>query len=391
MDFANENFLDSLLTFFETHSVTGLLELQPYAWQLVCVLAIIDFCSIWALYDGEMRMSLVISKVIKVGFFLFLVINWSDINKAILDSFQMAGSTAAQLDYSTGSWNTPSHILTMGFDVCQKILEDFHETSLMAEGGIARCFMDLIAMIITIAAFFFISLQVLITKIEFCIFSSLGVILLPFGSLRYTSFLFQRVVSGVFAFGVKLMVMFFLLGLFQALAGDLTEIPVPGKTEDGNFALMLKVALSYATLAFLVWKIPNIASSMMNGQPSMNAGDVIGGVRSAKGTTMAAGAAIGGVAGAIAGGANKVASTAGYTNATIKAAQASVGTSGRSIAGEAAKNVMRERFANSNICRSLLRGASRAKRGQQTYENIVSGNYAKAPRPKSDDNNPKNG
>ena len=53
MDFTSNNFLDELLNFFEEHSVIGLLALQPHAFELVSVLAIIDFCTIWALYDGQ--------------------------------------------------------------------------------------------------------------------------------------------------------------------------------------------------------------------------------------------------------------------------------------------------------------------------------------------------
>lgn len=378
MDFASENFLDELLNFFEEHSVIGLLALQPHAFELVCVLAIIDFCTIWALYDGQMRLSLIISKVMKVGFFLLLIVNWPDINKAIVDSFQMAGSTAAGLDYSSGDWNTPSNILTMGFNTCTDILADFHKTSIIDNGGIARLFMDLMAMIITIAAFFFISLQVLITKIEFCIFSSLGVILLPFGAIRFTSFLFQRVVSGVFAFGIKLMVMFFLLGLFNSVSDTLINIPVPGETDDGNFAAMLKIALSYATLAFLVWKLPNIAASMMNGQPSMEAGDVVRGARNA--TTTVAGAATG-AAGAVSGTVGKAAAGYGFTNATIKAARASVGVEGpmSAVMKESGKNIARTSFANSAIGRGLLRGANRAMNQMEDYKNIKSGEYATKP------------
>lgn len=69
MDFTDTNFLDNLLNFFYEHSVTGMIQLQPHAFELVCVLAIIDICSTWALYDGQMRMSFVINKVMKVGFF----------------------------------------------------------------------------------------------------------------------------------------------------------------------------------------------------------------------------------------------------------------------------------------------------------------------------------
>lgn len=373
MDFSSANFFNELLQFFHEHSITGMIQLQPHATELVCVLAIIDICSTWALYDGQMRMSFIINKVMKIGFFLLLIINWADINSAILRSFELAGATASGLTNLNDDWTSPSNILTNGFVICEALFEDFQSTSVLDNSGIARMFMDLIAIAITIASFFFISLQVLITKIEFDIFSSLGVILLPFGAIRFTSFLFQRVVSGVFAFGIKLMVMFFLLGLFNTLSGTLVNFE-----ENATFSAMLKIALSYATLAFLVWKLPNIAASMMNGQPSMDAGDVVRGARNA--ITTVAGAATG-VAGAVSGTVGKAAAGYGFTNATIKAARASVGIEGpmSAVMKESGKNIARTSFANSVIGRGLLRGANRAMNQMEDYKNIRSGEYATKP------------
>ena len=247
--------------------------------------------------------------------------------------------------------------MTNGFVICEALFEDFQSTSVLDNSGIARMFMDLIAIAITIASFFFISLQVLITKIEFDIFSSLGVILLPFGAIRFTSFLFQRVVSGVFAFGIKLMVMFFLLGLFETLSGTLVNFE-----ENATFSAMLKIALSYATLAFLVWKLPNIAASMMNGQPSMDAGDVVRGARNA--TTTVAGAATG-AAGAISGAAEKAGVGYGFTNATIKAARIDTTQKGGTMSKNIAKNVARASFYNSSLGRGILRGARYANKNRK--------------------------
>lgn len=371
MDFTDTNFLDNLLNFFYEHSVTGMIQLQPHAFELVCVLAIIDICSTWALYDGQMRMSFVINKVMKVGFFLLLIVNWDTINSAILRSFEIAGATASGLsNIGAGDWISPSKILERGFNICGTLFKDFQDTGITDNGGIARLFMDLIAIAITIASFFFISLQVLITKIEFCIFSSLGVILLPFGAIRFTSFLFQRVVSGVFSFGVKLMIMYFLLGLFDTLSGTLTSFE-----ENVSFSSMLKMALSYATLAFLAWKLPNLAASMMNGQPSMEAGDVVRGATTAKSTV--AGAV--GAAGAVSRVAGKTAAGYGFANATIKAAQANIGVQGGSVAGEVAKNVARTSFANSAIGKGLIRGANRALNQMEDYKNLKTGEYATKP------------
>lgn len=375
MDFTDTNFLDSLLNFFYEHSVTGMIQLQPHAFELVCVLAIIDICSTWALYDGQMRMSFVINKTMKVGFFLLLIVNWDTINSAILRSFEIAGATASGLsNIGAGDWISPSKILERGFNICGTLFKDFQDTGITDNGGIARLFMDLIAIAITIASFFFISLQVLITKIEFCIFSSLGVILLPFGAIRFTSFLFQRVVSGVFSFGIKLMIMYFLLGLFDTLSGALTSFE-----ENVSFSSMLKMALSYATLAFLVWKLPNLAASMMNGQPSMEAGDVIRGATTAKSTVAGAVGGAVGATGAISRVAGKTAAGYGFANATIKAAQANIGVQGGSVASEVAKNVARTSFANSSIGKGLIRGANRAMNQMEDYKNLKSGEYATKP------------
>ncbi|WP_270638809.1 P-type conjugative transfer protein TrbL [Megamonas funiformis] len=375
MDFTDTNFLDNLLNFFYEHSVTGMIQLQPHAFELVCVLAIIDICSTWALYDGQMRMSFVINKVMKVGFFLLLIVNWDTINSAILRSFEIAGATASGLsNIGAGDWISPSKILERGFNICGTLFKDFQDTGITDNGGIARLFMDLIAIAITIASFFFISLQVLITKIEFCIFSSLGVILLPFGAIRFTSFLFQRVVSGVFSFGVKLMIMYFLLGLFDTLSGTLTSFE-----ENVSFSSMLKMALSYATLAFLVWKLPNLAASMMNGQPSMEAGDVVRGATTAKSTVAGAVGGAVGAAGAVSRVAGKTAAGYGFANATIKAAQANIGVQGGSVVGEVAKNVARTSFANSAIGKGLIRGANRAMNQMEDYKNLKSGEYATKP------------
>ena len=375
MDFTDTNFLDNLLNFFYEHSVTGMIQLQPHAFELVCVLAIIDICSTWALYDGQMRMSFVINKVMKVGFFLLLIVNWDTINSAILRSFEIAGATASGLsNIGAGDWISPSKILERGFNICGTLFKDFQDTGITDNGGIARLFMDLIAIAITIASFFFISLQVLITKIEFCIFSSLGVILLPFGAIRFTSFLFQRVVSGVFSFGVKLMIMYFLLGLFDTLSGTLTSFE-----ENVSFSSMLKMALSYATLAFLVWKLPNLVASMMNGQPSMEAGDVVRGATTAKSTVAGAVGGAVGAAGAVSRVAGKTAAGYGFANATIKAAQANIGVQGGSVAGEVAKNVARTSFANSAIGKGLIRGANRALNQMEDYKNLKTGEYATKP------------
>lgn len=376
MDFSSTNFLNDLLAFFQQHSVMGMLALQPYAQQLIFVLAIIDLCTTWSLYDGELRMSAMTSKVIKVGFFIFLIIYWDQLNSAILQSFQYAGLTAAGVPISSTELIRPSGILDLGFQATGELLEDFHKTSIMSDGGLGKCTMDLASVVITLGAFFFMALQVLLTKIEFNIFASLGVILLPFGALRYTSFLFQRVVSSVFSFGVKLMVMFFILGLFNALTGDIKAI-----SATTDFSIMLKISLSYAALAYITWKLPDLISGMMNGQPAMDGGGAIAGAAMTAGAA-AVGAATGGVGGIAA----KAASTVGNAKATMNAARTSQSQNGGSMAGNFAKTMARQKFANSTIGKSLIRGANNAIGHSEDYNNIRSGEAFKTQQSNRNDN-----
>lgn len=366
MDFSSSDFLTELLKFFQEHCITGFLALQPYAWQLCAVLAIIDLCTTWTLYSGEVRVSALISRAIKVTFFLFLILNWDKINSAILVSFQYAGLTAAGVSPS-GDWIAPSKLLQQGFDIVGDLLKGFQDTSIMSDGGLGKCLMYLLATVITLAAFFFITLQVLITKIEFNVFASLGVILLPFGAIRFLAFLFQRTVSAVFAFGIKLMVLYFLIALFQSLAGEVTRIPA-----NASFAEMLRLALSYAAMAFLCWQLPNKAASLMNGQPTMDGGEAIRGARTVGAAAAGATAGVSGGAGRAIG---KAASTYGNARATMAAARTKAGPGAThwGLAKSFAKTMVGQKFANSTIGRGIVGGANRAMSHDKNFQKIKSG------------------
>lgn len=365
MDFSSSDFLTELLKFFQEHCITGFLALQPYAWQLCAMLAIIDLCTTWTLYSGEVRVSALISRAIKVTFFLFLILNWDKINSAILVSFQYAGLTAAGVS-SSGDWIAPSKLLQQGFDIVGDLLKGFQDTSIMSDGGLGKCLMYLLATVITLAAFFFITLQVLITKIEFNVFASLGVILLPFGAIRFLAFLFQRTVSAVFAFGIKLMVLYFLIALFQSLAGEVTRIPA-----NASFAEMLRLALSYAAMAFLCWQLPNKAASLMNGQPTMDGGEAIRGAR----TVGAAAGAAAGVSGGAGRAIGKAASTYGNARATMAAARTKAGPGATrwGLAKSFTKTMAGQKFANSTIGRGIVGGANRAMSHDKNFQKIKSG------------------
>lgn len=194
----------------------------------------------------------------------------------ITESFKIAGLTAAGID-AQANFITPSALLDKGFSACGNVWESYSVTNTPA----GTIIVTIIAMALTLGAFFFIALQVLLTQIELYIFAGLAVILVPFGALGYTSFLFQRVVSAVFSFSVKLMVMYFIVGLVNANIGDVSNFLATGQDANGaaqasTLSVMIKHSLSMLTLGLIVWKVPELAANIMSGNPTFTAGGAIG-------------------------------------------------------------------------------------------------------------------
>lgn len=296
MNLNSDAFLDGLLNFFTLSSLNGFEHLLPYAVELLISLAIIDIATTWTLYDGQFKLSQICTKIIKYGFFFFLVYNMPTMIDMITESFKIAGLTAAGID-AQANFITPSALLDKGFSACGNVWESYSVTNTPA----GTIIVTIIAMALMLGAFFFIALQVLLTQIELYIFAGLAVILVPFGALGYTSFLFQRVVSAVFSFSVKLMVMYFIVGLVNANIGDVSNFLATGQDANGStqastLSVMIKHSLSMLTLGLIVWKVPELAANIMSGNPTFTAGGAIGsmtGLATAAAGKMGAAAGVG--------------------------------------------------------------------------------------------------
>ena len=99
--------------------------------------------------------------------------------------------------------------------------------------------------------------------------SILSLMLIPFGSNKYTSFITQKVINAIISLGVKLMVLAFIVSASLPMI-KLWSTPSNVGLEDSLYIL-----LGSAALAFLSWHAPNLASSLMSGMPSLNASSII--------------------------------------------------------------------------------------------------------------------
>lgn len=285
-------FLNDLLAFFRDHCISGLAALVPDAHYLVYLIGILEICMIWAAYFGELRLQEVIVKIFKIGTFFWLVSNWDYFTHDILfESFKMAGQVASNTSFDV----SPSGILDKGLYLTSQVIKSICSSSGWQSvlGGLGLLIVKLIFALIIIVAFGFMAIQVLLVNIEFYLVSTLSVILVPFGLIKHTSFLFEKALGAMFSFGIKLMFMTFIVGLGSVLF-DTWNTAISG---DSHISELISASIGAVTYAFLVWKIPDIAAGALNGSPSLDGGDAMGAAKTAGGAAL--GAVSGGMSSAL--------------------------------------------------------------------------------------------
>ena len=279
---------------FKKIATNGVNKLRPHIITLIFLLGLISFCTNWSLYEGQMRLSMIIGTIMKIGFFFWLAMVWTDVADAIFTSLQNIGLVAANagIDDNFTTKVNGSAIVDRGFIACSALWSSLKLSSpiisLIKLGGIG----------LILFSHFWIAFEVFITRVEFRIFECLAFVFLPFGVFQATSFLFQKCVSGVFGYGAKLMVMTFLVGVCESQINWQSEVGMDSPfalTEKSTYGDCLVVGLSLLLMAFLVSKAGELASGIVSGQPSMSGKGVVGAMKSVA-KTAAGGAAM--VAGA---------------------------------------------------------------------------------------------
>lgn len=309
----NVGFFSAILNYFKGHLIKGGKNLMPVAISLSLLLMTIQIATTWTLYEGQLRMFELIKEVIRFSFILFLIYNFEDLANTFIEGWMYFGGIASGIfNFSADAkaiaahpiYN-PSHLVDVGWACISQVF---------AKGtSVVHPINSLLILVCGIVAYIgvvFIALQVTITLLEYYMVTCLGVILLPFGLLRYTHFLYNKLIQGIFTFGIKLMVVYFIAGLGGKVLDDLGSViskdnasadadrivsavdeDIPGlitpemagmitgtgiSANSVNFGDVLNFMLLFIIMGYLVWKIPSLVAGMISGSPQMEAGAVAG-------------------------------------------------------------------------------------------------------------------
>jgi type IV secretion system protein TrbL len=264
--------LTTLLTSFGDAFTNGLGFIHGDARWLLGTLIIIDLliAVLLNLSDGD-HMKTLITKILKYGLFIWLVMDYKALANVVLNSFEAIGLKAGGGGITNAMLNDPSEIASYGIWVTEPIFEFIDnlgtiDTIKNLHKIIFTGFTGLIIML----CFFIIGIQIFITYLEFYIVATVALILLPFGVYKHTAFLGEKAIGAVLSFGIKLMVLAFIASVAIPLVKT-WSIPVD-PTNKEIFCLLL----GSLALTFLAWHAPGVASGLLSGHPTLTGGSAAG-------------------------------------------------------------------------------------------------------------------
>ena len=312
---------DQICYQFETIATGGVPQIKALFMATFWMLATIDACMAFLtnLDDGD-HFKILIQKCLKIGFWMFLLNNWGMFCSLIKNSFIMAGSVIGS-GGGMGLMQHPSVIVAQGITTLEPILKFEKNFTGMSDvlSNLPMLLAGVIAYVFGCISYVILGVQVVLTYVEFYLVCALLTVFVPFGVTKWTSFLAEKAIGGVIAYGVKLMVMSCLVAIMPDVLNSYA--PLMAMNPDNALTVMVALVAVSVLLAFLAWQAPALAASVMTGGPSLTAGSAAGfgaGVALvAAGATMAAAKGVSAVAGmAGAGG-----SSAGKSGAATAASQ----------------------------------------------------------------------
>ena len=306
----------------EASNLFYILALLDFAWGAPQLLRENDFTGLF--------LSL-IKKLLVISFFYAALLNGQTWIPAIVNSFAQLGANAAGVPMA----QSPSDIMTQGLQIASDLFTKISATSLLTQPGGAIT--TTLAACIVLASYIIITLHYVVTKLEAIIVMSAGYIFLGFGGSRWTSPYFERYISFAVSTGVRLMLIYLMLGVFKTVSSNWIAT-MNGYTADQPITQIFPTLMSMLLFAFASWMIPKMAASLASGTLGTGAADLVGmgaeiGKAAALGAATVAVVAATGGAGAAAGGALAATETAGAMEGADGAMGAASAAGG---AGEAA-------------------------------------------------------
>ncbi|QAT13094.1 P-type conjugative transfer protein TrbL [Brevundimonas diminuta] len=265
----------------------------------------------WALSPNREVLASGFGKVLLIGAFAWLINDWQRLSETIWAGFIELGLTAGGGALSRADFLNPGAILAQGWEIVKALGETPApvDNPLDVVGNMADALILGLAMLGIMLAFAVLALQIIVTLLEFKIVTLGGFVLLPFGIWNRSAFLAERPLGYVVSSGLKV------LALAIVVSGARTIFDQLQPSANPDIYEALSILVASILLAMLAIFIPNLASALVTGGPSLGAGAALTGGLAVGGAGLLGGAAVAGAGAAVAGAGAKSAGASGRRRA----------------------------------------------------------------------------
>jgi type IV secretion system protein TrbL len=210
-----------------------------------------------------------VRKIMWIGIFYALLINGQNWIPWIIQSFAILGQRAAGVNGAIA----PSNVLSMGLNVFGALLSGASNAGFLTNFGTAVSLV--LAAFVTLLAYVVITIQFVAAMVESYIVVAAGFVFLGFGGSRWTMPYVERYVGLAVSIGVKLMILYLLIGVGMNLSNGWLN----AATQVANSAAPAMSAgdIAAACIIFmaLCWMVPKLISSVIGGSPAFSGGDLL--------------------------------------------------------------------------------------------------------------------
>lgn len=249
-------------------------NLENHALKLLMVLTILDITyQVFNVEEIDWTKWLT-RKIMRVGLLMWIIKEWDWLLREIATGFIRIGEIGFGGNIKNCVYiDNPSKLISKANDIGDTILK---ATSMVSP----RTWANLILWAFLMVGFFFIAFSIIIIWIEFYMLTGIGIMFIPFGTLKVGENYFLNVCKLVVGSGIKLCVLNTMILLIEPI---IEKITVTKGLGTGGFCYVITVVM---ILAYMTLKIPDMAAAFLSGTPGMNAAAAISTGMAAVGLTL---------------------------------------------------------------------------------------------------------
>lgn len=255
-------------------------NLQPTALKICVSLIIIDLTMSALASVEEDVFSMLWKKIIKYGFYLYMIKNWASLTGYVRSGFIWIGNKA------TGTASTelivnPESIISKGLSNLTMFLAGDALVALATFISNPALAITAVVLALTIiVGLMFMGIEIMLVLVEFYLVTGFGIMLIPFGVHKSTSFIAQRAFNGIISSGIKLSVISLVYNVCFKVLDERT-------IDMGDVTSLVTYATTLLLCIFIARQASTIATAVMSGGGGMTGEQASNMAKQAMGTVSA--------------------------------------------------------------------------------------------------------